>query len=66
LLLAATTTAFAQPAPQAPAGNAIPVTADNFTRAETDMYLAMFVKEGAFGKFVHYLRAMSWWTHSGQ
>jgi hypothetical protein len=32
LLLAATTTAFAQPAPPAPAGNAIPVTADNFIR----------------------------------
>ena len=28
----------AQPVPQAPAGNAVPVTADNFNRAETDMY----------------------------
>jgi len=27
----------AQPVPQAPAGNAVPVTADNFNRAETDM-----------------------------
>jgi hypothetical protein len=39
---------------QAPTGDAIPVTADNFKRAETDMYLAMFVKEGAFGKFFHH------------
>ena len=37
-----------------PTGAAIPVTADNFKRAETDMYLAMFAKESAFGKFVHH------------
>src|SRR5262245_22352112 len=30
-----------------------PVTADNFVRAETDMYFALFAKRGAFGKFVH-------------
>jgi hypothetical protein len=29
------------------------VTADNFNRAETDMYFAMFVKRGELGKFVH-------------
>ena len=29
------------------------VTLDDFTRAETDLYFAKFVKEGAFGKFVH-------------
>ena len=34
-----------------PAGTAVPVTADNFRRAESDMYLAGFVKEGGFGKF---------------
>jgi hypothetical protein len=34
----------AQPVSQAPAGTAVPVTADNFNRAETDMY---------FGKRVH-------------
>ena len=33
---------------------AIPVTADNFKRAETDMYFTMFAKEGAFGKFFHH------------
>src|SRR5262245_35102900 len=38
---------------QSSAGNAVTVTADNFNRAETDMYFAQFVKRGAFGKFVH-------------
>ena len=37
----------------AQAQNAIPVTADNFNRAETDMYFAMFAKRGALGKFIH-------------
>ena len=37
-----------------PAGTAVPVTVDNFKRAETDMYLAGFVKEGAFRKFFHH------------
>src|SRR5262245_18503439 len=37
----------------AQAQNAIPVTADNFNRAETDMYFAMFAKKGGFGKFFH-------------
>lgn len=31
----------------------IPVTPDNFVRAETDMYFAMFAKRGGFGKFIH-------------
>src|SRR5262245_24205757 len=38
---------------QSSVGNAVTVTADNFNRAETDMYFAQFVKRGAFGKFVH-------------
>jgi hypothetical protein len=38
---------------QSPPANAVTVTADNFNRAETDMYFAEFVKRGAFGKFVH-------------
>ena len=51
LLLAATNfVSFAQ----APSGKAVPVTADNFNRAETDMYFARFVKDGAFGKFLHH------------
>jgi hypothetical protein len=32
---------------------AIRVTPDNFCRAETDLYFTSFVKEGAFGTFVH-------------
>jgi hypothetical protein len=35
------------------AGNSIPVTPDNFVRAETDMYFAQFAKKGGFGKFNH-------------
>jgi hypothetical protein len=31
----------------------IAVTADNFNRAETDMYFSRIVKEGAFGRFAH-------------
>ena len=34
----------AQPVPQAPAGNAVPVTADNFNRAETDINFGKRVK----------------------
>jgi hypothetical protein len=30
---------------------AVPVTADNFIRAESDMYFGIQVKLGAFGKF---------------
>jgi len=39
---------------QSPAGRAIPVTADNFNRAETDMDFAGAAKRGALGKFFHY------------
>jgi hypothetical protein len=39
---------------QSPGGRAIPVTADNFNRAETDMYFAGAAKRGALGKFLHY------------
>src|SRR5215469_17946897 len=31
----------------------IPVTADNFTRAESDLYFANIVKSDGFGKFMH-------------
>ena len=43
----------AQPVPQAPAGNAVPVTADNFNRAETDMYFGKRVKRGGVGNLSH-------------
>jgi hypothetical protein len=38
---------------QSPAGNAVPVTADNFIRAESDHYFGNVVKDGGFGKFTH-------------
>jgi hypothetical protein len=56
LLLAASPSAAlaqAQPGGQAPSGNAITVTPDNFNRAETDMYFAQFARTGGFGKFHH-------------
>ena len=31
----------------------VPVTVDNFTRAEFDLYLGNIVKDGGFGKLVH-------------
>jgi hypothetical protein len=56
LLAAINHAAFAQapPAPPSPAGNAVHVTPDNFKRAETDMYFALFTKRGSFGKFYHF------------
>jgi len=39
---------------QVSAQNLVPVTADNFVRAETDRTFAGEVKLGAFGKFVHF------------
>jgi Protein of unknown function (DUF1214)/Protein of unknown function (DUF1254) len=56
LLLAATiqlAPAQAQPTPQAPGDSALPVTVDNFNRAESEMYLGATVNNGGFGKFVH-------------
>jgi len=38
---------------QAPSGAPVPVTADNFARAETDTTMAAYVKDGALGKFLH-------------
>jgi hypothetical protein len=50
-LALAATVAFAQ---AQPSGNIIPVTADNFTRAESDTYFASIVKQaGGSGKFFH-------------
>jgi hypothetical protein len=46
--------AQAQPVPLAPAGNAVAVTADNFNRAETDMYFGKrVVKGGRIGNLSH-------------
>lgn len=35
------------------AGRPIPVTADNFVRAESDLFFGQVVREGGFGKFHH-------------
>jgi hypothetical protein len=43
----------AQSPSPSPTGGSVPVTADNFIRAETDMYFAGFAKQGALGKFKH-------------
>ena len=40
-------------APETPSGGAVPVTVDNFARAESDLYFSNMVKDGAFGKFLH-------------
>jgi hypothetical protein len=55
LLTAGTHTAFAQArsAPPTPAGNSVPVTADNFIRAESDTVFTGLVAQGGFGKFFH-------------
>ncbi len=49
LLSAASTAASAQ----APSGNSVPVTIDNFARAESDLYMGRAVKDDGFGKFMH-------------
>jgi Protein of unknown function (DUF1254) len=38
---------------QTPAGGPVPVTADNFPRAESDLYFSGVVKLGGFSKFHH-------------
>jgi hypothetical protein len=43
----------AQPAPQSPGATAIPVTVDNFNRAEADINLGFMVKDGALDKYLH-------------
>jgi hypothetical protein len=35
------------------AQQSVPVTVNNFNRAETDMYMSKFVEHGGFGKFIH-------------
>ncbi|MCB8819765.1 DUF1254 domain-containing protein [Microvirga rosea] len=38
---------------QAPSAGTVPVNADNFARAESDLYMSNIIKDGGFGKFVH-------------
>ncbi len=40
--------------PAAPASGLLPVTADNFIRAETDRYLESIARGRAFGRFLHH------------
>ncbi|MET4390197.1 hypothetical protein ABIB73_005979 [Bradyrhizobium sp. F1.4.3] len=42
----------AQSVEQSPVGE-MPVTVDNFIRAETDLYMGNIVKDGGFGKLIH-------------
>ena len=53
LLLAAAAAATAQPPARPPPPPPIPVTPENFPRAESDLHFAALVKEGGLGKFVH-------------
>jgi len=49
LLAATSSVALAQ----SPSGAAVPVTVDNYNRAQTDVYFGQIVKAGALGKFRH-------------
>lgn len=42
------------PNSQGSAEQSVPVTADNFIRAESDLYFSNIVKDGGFGKFFHF------------
>jgi hypothetical protein len=53
------TLAFGCIATSAVAQNAVPVTADNFTRAESDLYFGSAIKDaGGFGKLFHHREPM--------
>jgi hypothetical protein len=49
LLAATNSVALAQP----PSGTAVPVTVDNYNRAQSDVYFGLNVERGGFGKFLH-------------
>jgi hypothetical protein len=63
LALAITSTSMfaqTQPASQLPARNVVPVTADNFNRAESDLYFAKTIKlAGGIAKFDHHREIMA-------
>ena len=46
--------AISHAAAQSAKGDTIPVTPDNFTRAESDLYFGNIVKDDGFGKFKHH------------
>jgi hypothetical protein len=53
ITLTAVKSAFAQPEPKI-TDEILPVTVENFIRAETDLYFGNIVKNGGFGKFTHH------------
>lgn len=53
IIFALTAALAAIPPLQASAAETVTVDVDNFVRAESDMYMASMVKDGALGKFVH-------------
>jgi hypothetical protein len=55
LFTLATVTTAAEP----PAGATVPVTVDNFIRAESDMYIAGLAKENGLGKLAHHREPVS-------
>jgi hypothetical protein len=48
-----TSTLIAIGGAQAQSGSVVPVTVENFVRAESDWYFVGFVNSGRFGKFIH-------------
>src|SRR5262249_26334450 len=53
LLMLTTVGVHAKSAPPSPAAKGIPVTVDNFIRAESDLYFGNTVKDKGFGRFIH-------------
>jgi hypothetical protein len=54
-----TANAQAQTAAPSPAAGGVPVKADNFVRAESDMYAGGLIKQGGLGKLLHRREAAS-------
>lgn len=52
-LLVAATVAWANPASETAQGKAVPVTADNFVQAESDLYIGSIAKQYGFGRVGH-------------
>jgi len=53
LICSLTLTLIAIGGAQAQSGRAVPVTVENFIRAETDVYFRGLASQGAFSKFIH-------------
>src|SRR5256884_2418278 len=43
---------------QSPSGTAVPVTVDNYNRAQSDVYFGLNIERGGFGKFRHLREAV--------